>query len=292
MKAAFTALVCSAVAVHVHANAARPSRTRVSHAAKYTTTSIPTVRSADLLSPISARIDPTFRNLGLAAGTDKVASHSYWYTYGRYLSHVRDLPIRLLEIGLGCDMGYGPGRSLKLWRDLLPQATISVVEVNATCMQHWKDKVAQVGRGQVYIGSQDSDALLDSITSDAAQYGLYDVIVDDGSHFGPHVLKTHAKLWHALKPGGIYVIEDLHVSNAKAWITDRSLSVVPFLHNSLEQVVCRSSENLVWHESAESFCRAATLDVVSIDCAPEICVLVKGVPWSFDDLARAKPPGT
>lgn len=34
----------------------------------------------------------------------------------------------MLEIGLGCDMGYGPGASLKLWHAFLPCAKISFVE--------------------------------------------------------------------------------------------------------------------------------------------------------------------
>lgn len=279
----FVAFLC------LHTIAARPARvSRV--ARRQAATTVQTVQSADLVSPISSRIDPTFRNIGLAAGTDKVTHHSYWYTYSRYLNHVRDQPIRLLEIGLGCDMAYGPGHSLKLWRDLLPQASISVVEVNATCMEHWKDKVVEIGRGQVYVGSQDSDELLTAITTDAALDGLYDVIVDDGSHVGQHVLKAHSKLWHALKPGGIYIVEDLQVSNSKAWTPDMSLSAVPFLHKTLDRLLCRSSENFVWHESAANFCQSATLDVVSMDCAPEICVIVKGAPWSFDKLRSMKVP--
>lgn len=52
----------------------------------------------------------------------------YHYSYNRYLSRARFHPLNLLEIGLGCDMGYGPGASMKLWRAFLPCSNISFVE--------------------------------------------------------------------------------------------------------------------------------------------------------------------
>lgn len=30
--------------------------------------------------------------------------------YEKYLSSYRDTPLKMLEIGLGCDMNYGPGK--------------------------------------------------------------------------------------------------------------------------------------------------------------------------------------
>lgn len=44
-------------------------------------------------------------------GTDKVTTHSYDMLYQKYLQPIRHRPLKLLEIGLGCDMGYSPGAS-------------------------------------------------------------------------------------------------------------------------------------------------------------------------------------
>lgn len=55
---------------------------------------------------------------------------AYHYAYTRFLSHARFKPLHILEIGLGCNMGYGPGASLKLWRAYLPCAKISYLEYN------------------------------------------------------------------------------------------------------------------------------------------------------------------
>ena len=41
--------------------------------------------------------------------------------------------------------------------------------------------------------------------------GNFDVIVDDGGHRNSHILNTFMGLWRALKPGGLYFIEDLQV---------------------------------------------------------------------------------
>jgi hypothetical protein len=40
-------------------------------------------------------------------------------------------------------------------------------------------------------------------------------------------------------------------------------------------------EKLDWHEQVKQFCAGQVLDVVSMDCAPEVCVLVKGLPWNY-----------
>lgn len=50
--------------------------------------------------------------------------------YTRYLQHARLHPLNILEIGLGCNMAYGPGASFKLWRAYLPCSNISFVEYN------------------------------------------------------------------------------------------------------------------------------------------------------------------
>lgn len=43
--------------------------------------------------------------------TDKVTSHSYEFIYKKYLGMWRTQQLKFLEIGLGCNMHYGPGAS-------------------------------------------------------------------------------------------------------------------------------------------------------------------------------------
>mmetsp|Transcript_19122 Transcript_19122/g.28320 ORF Transcript_19122/g.28320 Transcript_19122/m.28320 type:complete len:130 (-) Transcript_19122:415-804(-) len=48
--------------------------------------------------------------------TDKVTGHTYEIMYGKFLLpyYHRKPNMKMLEIGLGCDMGYGPGASVAL----------------------------------------------------------------------------------------------------------------------------------------------------------------------------------
>ena len=50
---------------------------------------------------------PSFYDIALSYGTDKVTAHHYHHMYQKYLSPYRDRHLKMLEIGLGCDMSYG-----------------------------------------------------------------------------------------------------------------------------------------------------------------------------------------
>ena len=56
--------------------------------------------------------------------SDKFTTHKYQEMYGLFmLPFIRQMrqtkqSIRFLEIGLGCNMNYGPGGSVKIWKEL------------------------------------------------------------------------------------------------------------------------------------------------------------------------------
>ena len=66
--------------------------------------------------PLAVR--PTFYEIADSHGTDKVQSHHYEQMYEHRLAPFRDKKTKMLEIGLGCNMDYGPGASyytVRLW---------------------------------------------------------------------------------------------------------------------------------------------------------------------------------
>lgn len=80
----------------------------------------------------------SFFNIGMKFKTDKVYLHHYERFYEKYLSHYRDTPVRLLEIGLGCDMIQAIGASARTWREYLgDQAEIHILEIDTKCGEKW-----------------------------------------------------------------------------------------------------------------------------------------------------------
>src|SRR5882672_934336 len=77
----------------------------------------------------SVDIDP-LTALAIKHGTDKWGPHFYTPVYHALFAHLRDRPIRLLEIGIG---GYEyntvGGASLAMWAEYFPRARIVGIDV-------------------------------------------------------------------------------------------------------------------------------------------------------------------
>jgi SAM-dependent methyltransferase len=139
-----------------------------------------------------------------AYDTDKAAS-SYIDYYDRYFSPLRQLPVRLLELGIL------RGGSLLMWEEYFAEGIIVGLDL---------DEVALAGpheRVRIYQGRQEDMVLLDRIAEESAPQG-FDIIIDDAAHFGA---LARASFWHLfehhLKPGGIYVIEDWGTGYWQSW---------------------------------------------------------------------------
>lgn len=141
-------------------------------------------------------------------GTDKLFVHHYEAEYERHLAPLRDLPLRVLEIGVG---GYGvPGKggeSLRVWRDYGPQWQITGIDI--------EDKSHVDGeRIRTAICDQSKP---DQLIGLDQSFGPFDLIIDDGSHIQGHIETSFRTLFPRLNPGGIYVIEDLATSYDPAY---------------------------------------------------------------------------
>lgn len=143
-------------------------------------------------------------------GTQIRRGHRYTDIYEPLFAGMRDDRIALLEIGIGVE---GPGAigstvfgrntggaSLKTWREFFPRGSIYGIDINPAasidgervrtfvCDQSNRDELAAVVRA---IGRE------------------LDIVIDDGSHASRHQQISLAALFPQLKPGGIYVVEDL-----------------------------------------------------------------------------------
>jgi len=200
----------------------------------------------------------------------------YFVEYERLLRPVRNAAVNLLEIGVF------KGDSLRLWQAYLPASRISGIDV---------DRHPDASGLRVFVGDQKDLGFLASVVEQA---GLFDVIIDDGSHVMADQIATLRYLFrHGLRPGGAYVIEDLGTSYWHAWGggIDASDTTVAFLKRLVDAVNYRA------HKGGRRGYRGASaripcLDTLVLDEFDEqlvsmtfvrsMCVLCKGDNRSLD----------
>lgn len=138
-------------------------------------------------------------------GTDKSSyGHGYTRLYVTHFASRRPTVRRLLEIGVGginSWQGYETtegGQSLKMWRDYFPNAEIVGIDIHGKTISGPRLRFEQ--------GDQSDPVFLRALIE---KYRLFDIVIDDGSHIGSHIIASFNTLWSAVTPGGMYVIEDL-----------------------------------------------------------------------------------
>ena len=122
----------------------------------------------------------------------------YFDIYERHLDEYRGRPITLLEIGVS------HGGSLQMWRHYFGRR-VKIVGVDIL------PRVAELSEPgiDIAIGDQSDPDFLASL---AAQYGPFDVVIDDGSHRSEHQIASIERLWQHVADGGVYIVEDLHAN--------------------------------------------------------------------------------
>lgn len=134
-------------------------------------------------------------------GTVNGEAHGYTSLYERWLEPLRNEPLRVLEIGV-CDPRM-PGASLNGWYEYFPIAKIFGYDI-VDGHRFDKDRIV------TFVGDQSDRADLARFVEFSG--GEFDIIIDDGSHRAMHQQVSLACLFRHLKPGGQYIIEDLHVA--------------------------------------------------------------------------------
>ena len=148
--------------------------------------------------PAPAALDPLTR-LAIRHGTDKFGQHLYTPIYDRLFGHLRDHPIKFLEIGVGwSNISTLGGASLAMWRDYFQHAQLVGIDVMPKRLNFGP-------RVQILQGSQTDTDFLRQVWH---AHGPFDVVVDDGSHVVQHVLTSFETLYPLMQEGGFYAIED------------------------------------------------------------------------------------
>jgi hypothetical protein len=149
-------------------------------------------------------MNETLQEIGRKHQTDKhdgnheFGGSTYLDIYDKYLSGLREQPIKLLEIGVrdGC--------SHRMWREYFPKAMIYGIDIDPRCKQYQSDRI------KIFVGSQSDAEITNAAVKDAG--GQFDVILDDGSHVNELTIKSFNLLFPHVRAGGLYIIEDLGCS--------------------------------------------------------------------------------
>ena len=141
-------------------------------------------------------------------GSDKWGGR--WYTphYQKHFEPYRELAVKVLEIGVG---GYespdAGGESLRMWKHYFRRGLIYGLDVFAKAG-------IEESRLHVVQGDQGDAPFLDSM---ARELGPFDIVIDDGSHISHHVITSFEALFPHVRPGGLYVVEDLAMAYWPRW---------------------------------------------------------------------------
>lgn len=120
---------------------------------------------------------------------------NYLHHYEKHFEALRNCPVKVLEIGV-----FG-GWSLRLWRDYFPLGDIHGLDINPD------SQCQEASRITVHIGDQGDYRTLEKLALEQ-----WDIVIDDGSHYVPHILLGFSWLWPTIRSGGFYVMEDMRIS--------------------------------------------------------------------------------
>jgi len=135
------------------------------------------------LVKISNKIKTTKKGLG------------YFEIYEKYFKELRLKKLNILEIGVE------DGGSIKIWKKYFPLSKIVGLDI--------KKMNFSVNGVDLIQGDQSDINILKKIVK---KYKHFDIIIDDGSHYSRHIIKSFKYLFDSLKNDSLYIIEDLQTS--------------------------------------------------------------------------------
>lgn len=146
----------------------------------------------------------------------------YLPIYERYFKRYLGEPVRILEIGV-CE-----GGSLEIWLKYFGKdCSIYGIDIDpkAKLMEAVSEKI------KIYIGDQGDRNWLENL-----DLPMLDIIIDDGSHLVPHQIASFEALFPKLKPGGIYLAEDLHTSYWEEYQFGSPISFVDYMKGYIDKI--------------------------------------------------------
>jgi demethylmacrocin O-methyltransferase len=201
--------------------------------------------------------------LAIKHKSDKHGHHDYCRYYQRHFEHLKDKPIRVLELGVG---GYEfkdrGGSGLRMWGEFFSNGQIFGLDL------YDKSGIQLPANVTIFQGSQADDATINDI---AHKCGDFDIIIDDASHINKLTIHSFTLLWPHLKRGGIYVIEDLESS----WWNEHGFDGEPDYKDMAAKTSINYLRILINDVNAKHLPAGNFLPIESMHFYQNICFIIK-----------------
>ncbi len=137
----------------------------------------------------------------------------YTEYYEKLFKDIRESTLKVLEIGVET------GRSHRLWLEYFSNATIygfDIFKFGVDELNRLQEGNPNLNRSVMFEGDQENVDDLEKFLE--LHGGDFDIIIDDGGHTMRQQQISLGVLFDAVKPGGYYIIEDLHACSGE-WPT-------------------------------------------------------------------------
>lgn len=126
--------------------------------------------------------------------------NGYAFWYENWFSPIREKVTNI------CEVGVYNGGSTRAFYDYFSNANILGIDIHDK-KEYENDRIT------TKILDQGNSEHLDNFVQECETQNLqFDIVIDDGSHDVAHQQLTFGKLFKLVKPGGIYIIEDMCTS--------------------------------------------------------------------------------
>jgi len=137
--------------------------------------------------------------------------HNYTTFYFHLFKHLKHLPLRIFELGLGTNnvniesnmgLNANPGASLYGWSEFFQKSYIFGADID-------KNILFKTNRIKTFFCDQTNPLIIQNMWSNNELKENFDIIIDDGLHqFDANVCFFENSI-HKLNPNGYFIIEDV-----------------------------------------------------------------------------------
>lgn len=141
-------------------------------------------------------------------GSDKDTAHSYGDVYQRLFEPIQSRVQMVLEVGIQS------GASLYAWARFFPHALVFGLDISS-------DLIFAPRITSFRCDSRNAD----EVAACLRDY-KFDIVIDDGGHWLEDQEPTWENLYPRVKPGGLYIVEDLQSVEAMQFFQEHGAEVL------------------------------------------------------------------